>query len=115
MSDKLQNVVKTLSEREKLSATIWLIIGILQCCAFSPVGIWNIYCATQGFKKAKNVLNPWQGIVASYDSQLTYIIIILIINLFFGWGFGVIGALYDLIAIRGYVLENKQLFEEEGF
>jgi hypothetical protein len=32
----------------------------------------------------------------------------------FGGVIGVVGALYDLFAIRGYVLSNKAVFQEAG-
>jgi hypothetical protein len=51
--------------------------------------------------------------VEQYDKSLTGIIISIVINLILGGIIGVAGALYDMFMIRGYVLENKAVFEEE--
>lgn len=112
----LQNVTKTLSEREKTAGIIWLVIGILQClsCVAIICGAWNIYAATTRFKQAQSVLNPWKGIVATYDAWQKNIIIGIVINVLFGGVIGVAGSLYDFLAVRDYVLSNKKVFEEAG-
>ncbi len=116
MSEKLQNVTKNLSEREKTSAIIWLIIGILQCLSFVAIiaGAWNIYSAYTRFQQSKAVLEPWKGIVNTYDKWMTNIIISLVINLIVGGVVGALGALYDMFMVRQYVLDNKAVFEEAG-
>lgn len=110
-------IVKTLSEREKLSAIFWLIVGIIQCitCAGIVCGVWNIYASVTRFKQSKAVLTPWTGIVQSYENSLTSIIIGIVINVVLGGVIGVAASIYDLIAIRGYVLENRSVFEENGY
>ena len=112
----LQTVTTRLSEKEKIGAIIWLVIGILQCCSavFSISGIWNIYASITRFKRAKNVLRPWNGIVKTYENELTGIIISIVINLIFGGVIGIAGAFYDLFAVRDYVLKNKKVFEDAG-
>lgn len=116
MSEKLQKVTKTLAEREQLAAIIWLVIGITQVLSIAMIiaGAWNIYAAITRFKQAKAVENPWPGIVESYDKWQTNIIISIVINLLFGGVYGVAGALYDLFAVRAYVLENREAFAEAG-
>ena len=116
MSEKLQQVTKTLSEREKISAIIWLVIGILQCLTGVGIiaGAWNIYAAYTTYKRSSQVLTPWQGIVQFYEKWMTNIIIAIVINLIVGGVVGVAGALYDMFMIRQYVLENKAVFEEAG-
>jgi len=42
------------------------------------------------------------------------IIIGLVINLIVGGVIGVAGSLYDMFAVRSYVLDNKAVFEEAG-
>ena len=114
MSEKLQNVANNLSNREKIAAIIWLIIGIMQCLSvvFIFVGAWNIYASITRFKQAEAVKRPWPGLVNAYDNWMTRIIINIVINLIFGAGIGVIGGLYDLFAVRGYVMSNKDIFNE---
>lgn len=112
----LQSVTKSLSEKEKIAAIIWLIIGILQCFSFVFIlsGAWNIYAAITRFKRSNSVLQPWKGIVNTYDKELTGIIISIVVNVIFGGVIGVAGALYDLFAVRDYVLKNRKVFEEAG-
>ena len=116
MPQDLQQVTKTLSDREKTSAIIWLIIGILQClsCALIIAGAWNIYAAVTRFKQSEAVLKPWPGIVNAYDKWQSNIIISLVINLIFGGIIGIAGNLYDMFAVRSYVLDNRQVFEKYG-
>lgn len=112
----IQSVSQKLSEKEKLGAIIWLVIGILQCLSFifSISGIWNIICAVSRFKRANAVLTPWRGIVNTYENELTSIIIGMVINFIFGGVIGIAGGLYDLFAVRDYVLKNREVFEEAG-
>ncbi len=112
----LDTVVKTLSEREKLSAIFWLVVGIIQClsCVGIICGAWNVYASVSRFKQSKAVLTPWQGIVNSYDKWMSSIITGIVINVLFGGVIGVAASIYDMVAIRGYVLENRKVFEENG-
>jgi len=112
----IENVSQTLSAREKIAAIIWLIIGICQClsCVFIISGAWNIYASITRFKQAKLVLTPWPGIVNNYDKWISSIIYGIVINVLFGGLIGVAGSIYDLVAIRGYVLSNKAVFEQAG-
>ncbi len=114
--NEIQSVTKSLSEKEKIAAIIWLVIGILQClsifCFIS--GAWNIYASITRFKRSKEVLSPWQGIVNTYENELTFIIIGMVINFIFGGIIGVAGGFYDLFAVREYVLKNRKVFEEAG-
>ena len=116
MNQKLQQTVKTLSEREMISGIVWIIIGALQCLSMVGIicGAYNIYVAVLTLKRSKQVLNPWPGIVQFYDSWLTSIIICIVMNVLFGGVIGVVGALYDLFALRGYVLSNKAVLQEAG-
>ena len=116
MVQDISTVTKTLSARERAAAIIWLVIGILQCCTFvfSVSGIWNIYAAITRFRQAKRVLQPWRGIVGSYEKWITTIIICIVINAVFGGVVGILGAVYDLVAVRGYVLENRTVFAAVG-
>ncbi|MBR5515200.1 MAG: hypothetical protein IKU52_03245 [Clostridia bacterium] len=116
MNNDLSRVTKTLSEREKIAAIIWLIIGILQVCScvFCISGGWNIYASITRFKQSKAVLTPWPGIVNAYDSWIKNIIICLVINIVFGGVIGAAGCLYDIFLVRDHVLKNKQVFADAG-
>jgi uncharacterized membrane protein len=114
MASNHKQLAKTLSERAQISAILWLIIGIIQVISLAGVicGAWNIYCAYCRFKQSKAVLTPYPGLVQSYDKWMTNIIVSIVINVLLGGVIGVAAAIFDLLAIRGYVLENKQTFEE---
>ena len=116
MNQKLQQVSQTLSQREMISGIIWIVIGALQCVSIIGCicGAYNIYAGIMTLKRSKQVLRPWPGIVNYYEGWLTSIIIAIVVNLIIGGGIGVIGALYDLFAIRGYVLENKAVYQQAG-
>lgn len=116
MPQELQQITRSLSEKEKMSAIIWLVIGIMQCLSFVCViaGAWNIYCAVTRFKQANAVLTPWKGIVNTYDQWQSNIIVGLGINLILGGVIGIAGNLYDLLVVRKYVLDNRQVFESAG-
>lgn len=116
MNERLASVTKTLSEREKVSAIVWLVIGVLQCLTLACIiaGAWNIYASIRRLKHSQAVLRPWRGIVRSYDNWLPGIIKGFVINLLLGGGFGILGCLYDLFLVRGYVLSNKDVFAEAG-
>lgn len=120
MSEELKQVSKNLATRERIAAIVWLLVGITQCCTIIGFfsGIWNIYASIGRFKHAKAVENPWRGIVGSYQSWLGKmikgLITTLIVGLFIGGVPSVIGFLYDLIAVRAYVLNNKDVYARAG-
>ncbi len=113
----IHQVSKTLSEREQIAAIIWLVIGIMQILSIVCIlaGTWNVYAAYTRFTQSKAVLTPWVGIVNSYENSLTSSIISIVINLVFGGVIGVAGGLYDIFMVRGYVLENKDVYEQAGY
>lgn len=113
MSNQYKQCAQTLAERERLSAIIWLVIGIIQCITFAGIicGVWNIYVAICRFKQAKMVQTPYPGLVKSYENWMTGIIIGLVMNLILGGVIGVACSIFDMIGIRGYVLEHRNEFE----
>lgn len=114
MEKNYKQYTETLASREKVAAIIWLVIGIMQVLSFAGIfcGAYNIFASVSRFKQAKLVLTPYPGFVKSYDKWLTNIIIGIVINVIFGGVIGVACSIYDLIAVRGYVLENKKTFDE---
>ena len=108
-----EDLLTKLSERVKISAVIWLVIGILQILSgvFILVGAWNIYVAIKNMQYSKNILTNPVGIVAGQES-MTFHIIGLVINLVFGAIIGVGGSLYDLFCVRALVMDNKNAFLE---
>lgn len=106
-----------LATKEQTSGIIWAVIAVLQVIiGFS--GLWfpiiiaiiNGATAYGCFKKAKKVRNPYPGMVAEYDKQMTSLVISIVYNVIFGGVIGVAGNIFDLIT-RNYVLANRAVFE----
>ena len=110
-------LLNILSQRLKTNGIIWLIIGILQILGgiffnwwFSLIiGVLNIISAVQDMEYSKTLLEKPNGIVAKFES-LTGPVITLVYNLVIGGIIGVVGSIYYFLAIRNYVMENKQIF-----
>ena len=109
-----------LATKEQTSGIIWTVIAVIQVI-IGICGAWftlivaaiNAVAAYGSFQKAKKVRNPYPGMVAEYEKQLTSLIISLVYNAIFGGVVGVAGNIYDLIT-RNYVLTNRAVFESAG-
>lgn len=111
-----QALVIKFSERVKTNAVIWIVIGVIQILlglfvqwVLLIIGILNIITAITDFNYSKNVLQNPKGIV-SHVNSLVGPILTLIYNLIFGGIIGVAGSIYYLVAVRGFVMENKLHF-----
>ena len=109
-------ILNTLSQRLNINGIIWLVIGILQILGgvfinwvFLIVGVLNIISSVQDMQYSKTLLENPSGIVAKFE-PLTGPVITLIYNLVVGGVVGVAGSIYYFLAIRNYVMENKQFF-----
>lgn len=109
-------LLNTLSQRLNINGIIWLVIGILQILGgifinwfLLIVGVLNIISSIQDMQYSKTLLENPTGIVAKFE-PLTGPIITLVYNLVIGGVIGVVGSIYYFLAIRNYVMENKQYF-----
>ena len=109
-------LLNTLSQRLNTNGIIWLVIGILQIFGgifinwfLLIVGALNIISSIQDMQYSKALLKNPKGIIAKFE-PLTGPIITLIYNLVIGGVIGVVGSIYYFVAIRNYVMENKQFF-----
>jgi len=105
-----------LSERIKTNSILWIVIAVLQIIigisgVWLPliVGVLNLIHAVNDMTYSTTVLENPNGIVSNYES-LTSPIITLVYNLLIGGVIGVAGSIYYFIALRGFVMENKQSF-----
>jgi hypothetical protein len=115
-----------IARRNRTSASIWTVIGILQILIGLPllligygvvliiIGIWNLYVSSTKRKMAQQIEScnhPQTGaaIVNAFDRSLAMTVIFIFINLIFGGVIGVIGNLYDL-GTRSEVMRNKLMF-----
>lgn len=69
----------------------------------------HIISSIQDMQYSKVLLKNPKGIIAKFE-PLTGPIITLIYNLIIGGVIGVVGSIYYFVAIRNYVMENKQFF-----
>lgn len=109
-------LLKTLSQRLNTNGIIWLVIGILQILSsllinwfLLIVGVLNIISSVQDMQYSKELLEDPSGIVAKFE-PITGPIITLVYNLVIGGVIGVVGSIYYFVAIRNFVMENKQIF-----
>ena len=109
-------LLNTLSQRLNTNGIIWLVIGILQILGgifinwfFLLVGVLNIISSVQDMQYSKTLLENPTGIVAKFE-PIVGPVITLVYNLVIGGVIGVIGSIYYFLAIRNYVMENKQFF-----
>lgn len=111
-----QELINTLSARLKTNGIIWITIAVVQIL-FALNGAWsllfiailNIISAVNDINASKRVITNQNGIIAAYE-PLVSSIITLAYNLIFGGVIGILGSLYYLIFIRGYVMEHKEQF-----
>ena len=109
-------LLNTLSQRLNTNGIIWLVIGILQILGgifinwfLLIVGVLNVISSVQDMKYSKALLEKPKGIVSKFES-ITGPVITLLYNLVIGGVIGVVGSIYYFVAIRNYVMENKQFF-----
>lgn len=105
-----------LSERLQINGIIWIIIAVIQILIgvlgawFTLlVGVLNIVSAVKDLSYSKTVLENPSGIVGTFE-PVTSPIITLAYNLLIGGVIGVVGSVYYFIALRGFVMENKDAF-----
>lgn len=109
-------LLNTLSNRLNTNAIIWLVIGILQILGgifinwfLLIVGLLNIISSVNDMNYSKQILQNPTGIVTRFE-PITGPIITLVYNLVIGGVVGVVGSIYYFVAIRSFVLENKDFF-----
>ena len=110
------NLLNILSQRLKTNGIMWIVIGAVQILGgvfinwfVALVGVLNIISSLNEINYSKTVLEKPSGIVQKFE-PIAGSAIILIYNLVIGGIIGVIGSIYYLIAIRSFVMENKEYF-----
>lgn len=116
---KRTDLISKLAEKVKTNAIIWLVIGILQVVAgilgewlVLIVGVLNIVSSTQDMNYSKALSENPTGIVQKFE-PLTGPIITLCYNLIFGGIVGVVGSIHYFVAIRSFVMENREVFADQ--
>ena len=109
-------LINKLSVRQKTNGIIWLVIGCIQIILGLTgfwgaliVGILNIISSVKDIKKSSYILTNQNGIVNEYE-PITGAIVVLIYNILIGGVIGILGSIYYLLFVRGFVMENKTQF-----
>ena len=108
-----------LAHREKVSASIWIVVACIQILAAILVsgtamivlicGLWNLYAGYSGIQQSKKILTNWPDLVNTYEKSRNQIIFNILLNAVIGGIIGVIGGIYDM-STRNYVLEHRNEF-----
>lgn len=111
-------LLEKLSQRINTNGIIWLVIAVCQILIgifvnwfVLVVGVLNIVSAIKDMNYSKTIFDNPVGIVRNFE-RLASPIIVLVYNFFIGGVIGVIGSLYYFIALRGFVMEQKEAFLE---
>ena len=112
---KTDGLLTKLSQRVKTNGIIWIVIAALQILMGQwfvlLVGVLNIISAIKDINYSKTVLEEPGDVVERFE-PLTGPIITLAYNLLIGGLIGVIGSIYYFVALRGFVMENKDAFQQ---
>ena len=110
-------LVNKLSKRLKINAVIWFCVAALQIIAGLTYnwillipGVLNILSACLDLKHSNDFFSYRNGIIKEYE-PLVGPIITAVYNLIIGGVVGVAGSVYYFVAIRQFVLDNRQAFE----
>ena len=105
-------VVKVLANKIHTESVIWIIISAFQILSIVGIvcGIYNLIISISNIDASKKILERPVGIVRSFE-PMTGNIAVLCINLFFGAFIGIIGSLYHIFGVRGYVMSHRTEFE----
>ena len=113
-SDELVN---ELSKRVKINAIIWfcvaglqIFLGITYNWILLIPGVLNLISAGMDLKLSKKVLTDQTGIIKEYE-PIVGPVITAVYNLIIGGVIGVAGSVYYFVAIRQFVMNNRQAFE----
>lgn len=95
---------------ERVSGVLWIVLGVFQI--FSVVliiaGVWNVFAGITRLGYAPRIERRESGVPAAF-SGVTGLIVIGLINLFFGAVFGLVMVAVDFY-IRQRVLDNRHIF-----
>ncbi|MCK5862581.1 MAG: SHOCT domain-containing protein [Candidatus Hydrogenedentes bacterium] len=106
--------IRRISDYEKVSAILWLILAIIQICSLVGIiaGIWNLFASFSRFGIVKKIRNRDPEVLSAYEG-MGQLIVIGLINLFLGAAIGVVFVAFDFY-IRDQILKNKHVFAGEA-
>lgn len=117
-SNPQNSLINELISKIKINAIIWIavaavqiILGLLISWMFLIIGVLNIISAIHDMQYINTISSKPIGIIKKYK-PITEPIITLVYNLLFGGVIGIAGSLYYLLAIRTFVINNEQAFNQ---
>ncbi|MGW8115163.1 zinc-ribbon domain-containing protein [Caproicibacterium sp. NSD3] len=118
-SGRISPFLVELAHREKVSASIWIVVAGIQILTVILVNgtamivlicsLWNLYAGYSRIQQSKKILTSWIDLVNIYERSKNQIIFNILLNAFIGGIVGVIGGAYDMLT-RNYVLEHQNEF-----
>lgn len=107
-----QNLIRRISDYERISGILWIVLAVIQICTIVGViaGIWNIFAGRSRLKISKRIAFRDSKIPKLYEG-INELIVIGLINLFLGGVIGILFVGFDFY-IRDMVLTNAYLFNE---
>ena len=111
--------VDTLVLKMRSLSTAWLVIGIIQivigaislCAIFGiaplAMGIYNVVQSSKIRKQAESFQQWPVGIIKYFEGRETSVIVVLILNIFFGLLFGIVGSILEFTT-KGYAMDHRE-------
>ncbi len=112
--DEGEQTLRRLADYEKVSAILWLCLGVFQVVMVITViaGVWNIHAAWTRLKLPGLIRARDPDIPAIYEGRTTQLVLIGVVNVVAGGMIGIAFVIFDFI-VRDMVLRNRDLFTEE--
>ena len=106
--------IRRMADYEKVSAILWLVLAVVQIVSVFAIiaGVWNIFASISRFGMEKKIRKADPSVPTEYEG-LAQLIIIGLINLFFGAAIGVAFVAADFY-IRDQILKNRHVFDGEA-
>lgn len=111
--------VDTLVMKMRSLSTAWMVIGIIQIiigtvglcviAGLAPLvmGIYNVVQSSKLRKQAESFQQWPVGIVRFFEARETSVIVILILNIFFGLIFGIVGSILEFTT-KSYAMDHRE-------
>lgn len=101
---------RSIATYERVSGVLWIVIGVLQVASVVLIiaGAWNIFAGITRLSAAPAIERREARVPAMFQGVVGLVLIGLV-NLFFGAVFGVVMVVVDFV-IRQQVLDNRRIF-----
>ena len=106
-----RRIVEKLVSKMRTESIIWIVIAIFQILSLVGIvcGIYNLVVSIMNLNTAKRIREYPVGVVRSFEPMAGNLII-MCLNIFLGAFIGIVGSLYHIFGVRGYVMDNRDAF-----